>query len=121
MHGISFFRILYRDERFWRKPVSLIPVPEFEKSPRMRVFNLFCLLLLPGTLVIGQTYLQVDPNDLQGGGDTRSTGNNCFRLTTARDWESGTVWYRQAVDLTEPFEMEMNLGAKIRSYSCVIR
>lgn len=56
-----------------------------------------------------QTYLQVDPNDLQAGGDTRSTGNNCFRLTTARDWESGTVWYKEAVDLHEPFEMEMNL------------
>jgi len=56
-----------------------------------------------------QTYLQVDPSSLQAGGNTRSTGNNCFRLTTARDWEAGTVWYKKEVDLQEPFEMEMNL------------
>jgi hypothetical protein len=80
-----------------------------KNAPRMRILKLSCLFVFFCTFVFGQTYLQVDPNDLQGGGDTRSTGNNCFRLTTARDWESGTVWYRQAVDLTEPFEMEMNL------------
>ena len=72
------------------------------------LYSLF-LVLLFAPCCPAQTYLKVDPKDLQAGGDTRSTGNNCFRLTTARDWEAGTVWFREAVDLKEPFEMEMNL------------
>lgn len=90
----------YRPERLWPKGQNYSPM-------KWTTFTIAYFLF--SVMVIGQTYLQVDPNDLQPGGDTRSTGNNCFRLTMAQDWMSGTVWYREAVDLNSPFEMEMKL------------
>jgi outer membrane protein OmpA-like peptidoglycan-associated protein len=49
-------------------------------------------------------------------GDAYMSGGNCFRLTEAMDWSGGSIWYRDAIDLKEPFAMELNLmlGCKDR-------
>ncbi len=73
------------------------------------MFTFWGVLFLCFSTGNAQTDLEVDPNDLYPGGNTVSIGNNCFRLTTARDWQSGTIWYDQAISLQEPFEMEMEL------------
>ncbi len=71
------------------------------------IFTLiFLLFFFP---IFSQTILEVDPKDLYAAGDTRSLGNNCFRLTTAQYWEGGSVWYDPKISLLEPFEMEMNI------------
>lgn len=80
----------------------------------MRVLLVFFCFAFSPFILPAQTHLEVDPNDLFPAGGTRSVGNNCFRLTTAQYWESGSVWYNPKVSLQEPFEMEMNilLGCK---------
>lgn len=76
----------------------------------MRRFLLLTGMLTSLTLFLNaQTNLKVDPNDLYVAGDTRSVGNNCFRLTTAQYWEAGSVWYNPKISLREPFEMEMDI------------
>jgi len=74
-----------------------------------RYLLLFTILIYVISPVAAQTSLQVDPNDLYMAGNTRSVGNNCFRLTTARPWEAGSVWYAPQISLRQPFEMEMEL------------
>jgi hypothetical protein len=50
-------------------------------------------------------------------GDTRKTGDRCYRLTEAVDWSSGSIWHRTPIDMKAPFEMELNLmlGCQDRS------
>ncbi|MFM9986322.1 MAG: lectin-like domain-containing protein [Flavobacteriales bacterium] len=45
-------------------------------------------------------------------GDAEAIGNNCYNLTQEFQWESGTVWYADQIDLAEPFSLEfyMNFG-----------
>lgn len=74
-----------------------------------RFISLLVLLLVYTASNQAQTSLQVDPNDLYMAGNTRSVGNNCFRLTTARYWEAGSVWYAPQISLRQPFEMEMEV------------
>lgn len=42
-------------------------------------------------------------------GDTRKTGDRCYRLTEAVNWSSGSIWHRTPMDLKAPFEMELDL------------
>lgn len=47
-------------------------------------------------------------------GDARALGNGCYRLTSATDWQNGSVWYADKIDLTKDFdlEFELNFGNK---------
>ena len=56
----------------------------------------------------------VSVEDFRMGAEAMIIGDNCFRLTEAYNWASGTVWYKKPISLAEPFEMEMdlNLGCK---------
>jgi len=42
-------------------------------------------------------------------GDTYLTQNNCFRLTEAIDYSSGSVWYKYPVDLSQPLTIELSI------------
>lgn len=42
-------------------------------------------------------------------GDAVKIGDNCFRLTEAIDWAGGSLWHKTAIDLSAPFEMEIDL------------
>lgn len=53
--------------------------------------------------------LRIDPKDLTPGGETISTGNNCYRLTTDQPWKGGTIWFKDPIDLTQSFDLEMAL------------
>ncbi|MEM6964425.1 MAG: OmpA family protein [Bacteroidota bacterium] len=48
-------------------------------------------------------------DDFRLGGDAVQVGDQCFRLTSAREWQGGTVWYQSPVDLNDRFEMELDL------------
>ncbi|MFM7770665.1 MAG: L-type lectin-domain containing protein, partial [Bacteroidota bacterium] len=41
-----------------------------------------------------------------------ATGNDCYQLTYALNYQNGTVWYANQIDLTQSFDItfEMNLG-----------
>ena len=70
-----------------------------------------CVKVLITLPLTGQ---KVSVQDFRMGAEAEIIGENCFRLTEAYDWASGTVWYKNAISLAEPFEMEMavNLGCK---------
>ena len=77
-------------------------------------FLLLVSALVTGITPISVTGQQVSVKDFRMGAEAAIVGDNCFRLTEAYDWASGTVWYKKAISLAEPFEMEMevNLGCK---------
>lgn len=80
----------------------------------IRIYRFLLLfLLLPFStlsLLVAQTRLSAeDMANFRLSGDAYVSGSNCFRLTEAMDWSRGSIWYRDAIDLNRPFEMELNL------------
>ncbi len=47
--------------------------------------------------------------DFTMAGDTYRTEDDCFRLTEEQDYSSGSIWYRRAVSLASPFNIELSL------------
>ena len=47
-------------------------------------------------------------------GNARSLGGNCYQLTGATDWQLGSVWYADPIDLSKDFDLEfyLNFGDK---------
>lgn len=45
-------------------------------------------------------------------GDAVANGNDCYTLTNALNYQNGTVWYGEQIDLLQPFSIQftMNLG-----------
>lgn len=72
---------------------------------------LFCLLFcLPAKWIVAQGSTQkLGPESFNASGDAILTGNNCYQLTPAMDWSSGSLWYKEAISLAAPFEMELDL------------
>ena len=73
-----------------------------------KTINLFCLLifLLLTTRNYGQSYF--------ANGTARSLGGDCYLLTGALDWQLGSVWYADPIDLSKDFDLEfyLNFGNK---------
>ncbi|MFK7923236.1 MAG: L-type lectin-domain containing protein [Bacteroidia bacterium] len=44
-------------------------------------------------------------------GDTYLTDEDCFRLTEAYDYRSGSIWYKRPLDLNEAFSVELQIRA----------
>lgn len=46
-------------------------------------------------------------------GDAVANGNDCYTLTNAFNYQNGTVWYGEQIDLLQPFSIQftMNLGS----------
>lgn len=74
----------------------------------LKKINLFCLLifLLLTTRNYGQSYF--------ANGNARSLGGDCYLLTGALDWQLGSVWYADPIDLSKDFDLEfyLNFGNK---------
>lgn len=67
-------------------------------------------LLLNATLAESQaTLTTADMVNFRRSGDAYNTGGNCFRLTDAVNWSGGSIWHRDAIDLSGPFIMQLNL------------
>lgn len=66
-------------------------------------------ILLFGSLITGAAFGQ----NYIANGDARSIGNGCFQLTDNQQWENGSVWYADQLDLSKDFNLEfsLNLGA----------
>jgi len=64
-----------------------------------------CALLVSNTSASAQTYFL--------NGDATFLGDDCYRLTQALNYQNGTVWYGEQIDLTQPFDIQfrMNLGS----------
>jgi gliding motility-associated-like protein len=56
--------------------------------------------------IYGQSYF--------ANGNARALGGNCYQLTGALDWQLGSVWYADPIDLSKDFDLEfyLNFGGK---------
>lgn len=74
----------------------------------MRLPRILWMFIFMGmfTMSRGQTYF--------ANGDAKSIGGSCYQLTTASDWQFGSVWYADKLDLNKNFDLEfdLNFGSK---------
>ena len=42
-------------------------------------------------------------------GDTYRTKQDCFRLTEAVDYSSGSIWYKKPISLAQPFSIDLSI------------
>lgn len=66
------------------------------------IFLLFCLPSF-------SQKVKLSPESFQVTGDAVSTGEHCYRLTKDQEWQGGTLWYKNPINLNDPFEMEIDL------------
>ena len=43
-------------------------------------------------------------------GDAFSTGNNCYTITNAQNWQLGAVWFNEQLNLSNPFEITLDIN-----------
>jgi len=68
--------------------------------PRKYIFLIFIILL--SQRVLSQSYF--------ANGNARSLGGECYQLTQASNWQLGSVWYADPIDLSEDFDLEFYLN-----------
>ena len=65
---------------------------------------LFYFLLLPIF-----TFAQLNISDFELGGSAAKLNEQCIRLVPDLQYDKGSAWYKKAIDLNAPFEMEVCL------------
>lgn len=68
-------------------------------------------LLLFFNLIISlfaQKNVSLKASDFIKGGQAEWFGGDCYQLTTATNWTSGSIWYKRPINLEKPFEMEID-------------
>jgi gliding motility-associated-like protein len=68
----------------------------------MRPFVLLILFLTLFSKGQGQGYNFV--------GSSTSDGGDCFILTQPQPWQNGAIWYNEAINITEPFQLQFTAG-----------
>lgn len=74
----------------------------------MNKLKTFLSLLLIPFLSISTT-AQLNLVDFELGGSATKLNEQCIRLVPDRQYDSGSAWYKKAIDLNSPFEMEVCL------------
>lgn len=74
----------------------------------MRILQhiLFVLMLASVSPALAQTYF--------ANGNAQYTGGDCYQLTANVNWQNGSVWYADKLDLKKDFDLEfyMNFGSR---------
>lgn len=80
-----------------------------------KVFTSFIFLFLSCFLGLSQNSVRL--SDFYAAGDAVIKGRECFQLTYDQNWSAGSIWYKEAIDLSRSFEMELDLmmGSKDRN------
>jgi outer membrane protein OmpA-like peptidoglycan-associated protein len=78
--------------------------------PFIKILSLSVFLAVFLAVEIKSQDIKFDKSDFITSGDAISAGDQCFRLTDAILWSGGAVWYREMVDLNDPFIMEMDVS-----------
>ncbi len=66
------------------------------------------VFLFFSTLIFSQD-AKLSPESFRVTGDAVRTGEHCYRLTKNVEWQGGTLWYKNPINLNDPFEMEIDL------------
>ena len=68
-----------------------------------------CTMALGYFSPVGAQTTELGLDDFYIAGETVRTGDECFRLTEDYDWSSGSIWYRNPIDLSGSFNMELKM------------
>lgn len=78
----------------------------------LKLIQRYCWFV--GFFVVGMTLfgqgVEFTKDDFILSGDATSGDSNCFQLTEDTYWQSGGVWFRNKIDLNEPFSMELEIS-----------
>lgn len=69
-------------------------------------FSLLFLLLL---VFLGGFAQKYDLSDFRLSGDAYRKGDDCFSLVPDAQWAAGSIWYKDPIDLKQPFEIELDV------------
>lgn len=89
-------------------------LPMFQSHGCLGFKSLISIALLLGTYTYSPNPLlaqdaTVSLKDFVANGNTIPLSDQCVRLTPAEDWSSGSIWYKETIDLSFSFEMELNI------------
>jgi len=69
---------------------------------RFHTYYIALLLLILANMASAQSYF--------ANGDARSIGGQCYELTSAKNFQLGSVWYADKIDLSRDFDLEFYLN-----------
>lgn len=75
----------------------------------LRFFFFKLCIILIGIAHHGISCQVLVPQDFSMHGDTYFTDEECFRLTEAEDYASGSIWFRRPVSLLQSFSIELSI------------
>ena len=75
----------------------------------LKKYLFLCLLFLSNLLIAQNKDISLADIRFKKGGDVSKLGADCYQLTSDRTWSSGAIWYPSPINLTENFEMEVEL------------
>ena len=75
---------------------------------------LIIILFFISNSIFSQT--ELDMSSFRLTGNAKQVGEECFRLTEAVEWQGGAVWYKTPIDLSNSFEVEMDLMFGVEDY-----
>ena len=78
-------------------------------------YNYMRFLFLPICFIL--TFFPIDPGNCQevtadqfsSADDAVQISDECYQLTFDYEWSSGSIWFKTPIDMTAPFEMELEL------------
>jgi len=65
---------------------------------------------IPPTLILILAFFTVDAQSYFANGDARAIGGDCYQLTGTSNFENGSVWYADQIDLDKDFDLEFYLS-----------
>ena len=65
--------------------------------------------LILGILFVVRGVAQLTPDDFITYGASRSGDGQCYALTGDSQWEGGSIWYKDPINLTEPLNLELDM------------
>ncbi len=80
----------------------MVYLPKIKNLNGTKTNLFFCLSLIFTTSVFGQSYFT--------NGDARALAGSCYELTAARNWQLGSVWYADKLNLSKDFDLEFELN-----------
>jgi outer membrane protein OmpA-like peptidoglycan-associated protein len=77
------------------------------KFALLKVFPTLVFLFFCSSFSFSQANIRL--SDFYAAGDAVIRGEECFQLTYDQNWSAGSIWYKEAIDLSRSFEMELEL------------
>lgn len=74
----------------------------------MKTYYYPALILFLPIFLFAQKEIKLKPTDFRNNGQAALIRDNCYQLTPAQNWQSGSIWFKKPINLAENFEMELD-------------